>query len=175
MTPVQTHALAPVMDSVMDARACTEESGRLLYSSDEERACLSRHVESLPKDNPARLPMVRMVRRLMILNSDQGATLQYAAGVVEAISPAWEAARRELTVKSMRERLVPALRVIADAEDPNRREPVDPIAFVRAVRTVDEIVAVVPAYELFTASVQNALGPGRFDLLRRVADKESKA
>lgn len=167
MTAVQTHALGPVLDSILDARGCNLEQGSLLFSTDAEKVTLASLIDQVA-DRDARRRMVRVARRLMVLTSEQGACLQQAAATAEFICPSWSAARRELTVRSVADRLRPALAVIADPRGH------DGIRFVQAVRTVDEVVAVL-GHELFTNSLRSQLGPGRFDLLRKVAAREVTA
>jgi hypothetical protein len=161
MSTVQTHALEGVLDVLMDARSAGSAQARAMYHP--ERASLAGYVESLPRSNPVRKPMIRSLHRVMLLASEQAGYQQQATGIVEALCPNWQAARRDLTVKSIAARLRPALAIMAD---PRGHDVMD---FVAAVRTVDEVVAVVPPHELFTASVRRELGPGKFAHLRRVA------
>lgn len=171
MMPATDLQLTPAMRAVLDARGANLAQTRLLLNAaTEEVDSLVEEIIALHVPPRTKARLLDYCRRLHALNAQEGELEREAAGILdEALTgvrtpgKGWRAGQRSpFTVKSLARQLRPALAVITAASSYTAAD------FVSAVRCVDDIVAAVPREHLLSASVRNALGPNRYQLLEQL-------
>jgi hypothetical protein len=172
---VTDHTLRPVLRDVLDARGSNLAQARLLFNATPEVDSLIELVHTLPVDLGTKRLLLTYCSDLLTLNADEGEHERQAAGILDAAVAALrhaatvERQTNPFTVKALARRLRPPLAIIANAGHH------DALAFVTAVRTIDEVVAVVPVSQLLTPSVRNQLGPNRYQLLEQLVEQRVAA
>jgi hypothetical protein len=173
MTLPTDRALRPALRNVLDARGSNLEQSRLLFNATSDVDSLIEELHALRIDGATKRRLLAYCTQIFTLNQDEGEHERRAAGILDATVSASFAPktgpRNAFTVKTIARKLRPALAVIA------AKPAADAIAFVRAVRHVDEVLDLVPAEQLLTASVRNQLGPRKYELLCELVSERSAA
>ncbi len=151
--------------------ALNRAEARLLYDPSPAIDSLAEDIATLHRFGvPAETieGLLRRVRRAIALNDCEANVHGELCELLDDLARAAHGdtlhrhASRVMTVKAIAKALRPALGVIAAPREH------DAMAFVKAVRTIDRLVASHPLAVLLTDSVRNEIGPRRFDLFERL-------
>lgn len=166
-----------VVDHALDARGHNLHQARLIANRTPDVDCLLDHLHELirtasPEQRDHLAAMLGILRTLGKSNAQEGELEQAVAGAAEqmALDARDRRMRDYLGVKAIANAVRGPLGVLAHPQRHTASE------YVHAARTLDDVIARVPAEQLVRASVRHELGVRKYgQLVALVHDREAVA